>query len=235
MARIKKGGGARRARASSPSAKAQKQIIPSTEELLGRLGNRPVSAEAAEFYNPRSYRNLAGEAIGLMGEEGEAGYIYYDNAGKRIDTSAYRQSFDIDDETGEIIVPGEVADVEEEEGSGPASISVIPTSSTDTRRPRTLAAGYDGDREVLTVVFRDGTWYNYYKVSKSEWTAFKAAVSKGKYIYSILDYKPRGDADTSGLSEGTRKALHSVAHTYQLSAARKNRSKKNPYSTGKIN
>jgi hypothetical protein len=103
----------------------------------------------------------------------------------------------------------------------PAAITILPTSSTNPDRPRTVAAGYDGDREVLTVVFRDGTFYNYYTVSETEWAAFKAEYSKGRYILSKskggggLDDKPRGTARMANTSLAGREGLYRIARTGQ--------------------
>jgi hypothetical protein len=105
---------------------------------------------------------------------------------------------------------------ESKEGDAPAKISVMPTSTTNPERPRTVAAGYDGKRGVLTVVFRDGTFYNYYEVSPLEWGAFKRNRSKGRYIYMFLDAKPRGVADVSQLSSKNRQALYHIARTGQI-------------------
>lgn len=240
MARSSRGGGARNARASRPAGKAQKQFLPSSEELLNLIGSRPVAAAEAEYgsrsniiseyYGPKKYRNMAGEALGVEGATRAEDFFYIDSRGNYVDNSIFRQSYDIDDDTGELIVPG-LAGPQEEEGTAPAPITVVPTSSSNTKRPRTVAAGYDSARSVLTVVFRDGTWYNYYEVSVSEWKSFKAAVSKGKYIYSILDYKPRGNADTAGLSAGVRKNLYGVARAYQRGVSLQ----KNTKGTGRIN
>lgn len=237
MARISKGGGARRVRASSPSAKPQFQSLPSSEELLNIIGSRPVAAAVGEFgglseianeyYAPKKYRNMAGEALA---PEAESDFFYVDGRGNYVDNSVFRQSYDIDDETGELIVPGE-AGPQFDEGNYPAPISLVPTSSSNTKRPRTVAAGYDQERSVLTVVFRDGTWYNYYEVSVAEWKAFKSMVSKGRFIYSVLDYKPRGNADTKGLSAGVRKNLYAVSRAYQRGVSLN----KNTKGTGKIN
>ena len=246
MARSSRGGGARNARASRPAGKAQKQFLPSSEELLNLIGSRPVAAAEAEYgsrsniiseyYGPKKYRNMAGEALGVEGATRAEDFFYLDSRGNYIDNSVFRQSYDIDDETGELIVPGVEINPEkdfgpEDEGTGPAPITVVPTSSSNTKRPRTVAAGYDSERSVLTVVFRDGTWYNYYEVTVNEWKAFKAAVSKGKYIYNILDYKPRGNADTAGLSAGVRRNLYGVARAYQRGVSLQ----KNTKGTGRIN
>lgn len=97
----------------------------------------------------------------------------------------------------------------------PAEISIIPTATTDPDRPRTVAAGYDEDRKVLTVVFRDGTFYNYYTVTPGEWREFAAAFSKGPYIKKFLDGKPRGTANMTGTTLASREGLYRIARTGQ--------------------
>lgn len=97
----------------------------------------------------------------------------------------------------------------------PAPIQVVPTSTTNPQRPRTVAAGYDGRRGVLTVVFRDGTFYNYYSVDESEWEAFKAEWSKGLYIRTVLDFKPRGTARMASSTLVAREGLYRIARTGQ--------------------
>lgn len=102
----------------------------------------------------------------------------------------------------------------------------VPTSSTNYQRPRTVAAGYDEERQVMTVVFRDGTFYNYYEVTPTEWEAFHASYSKGKpwlnrkNKYQASDGlfidKPRGDAgDMQDMKPQIREALYRVARTQQ--------------------
>lgn len=61
----------------------------------------------------------------------------------------------------------------------------IPTTSSNTLRPRTVAAAYErNDQELLkgklTVVFRDGTVWTYDDISPGEWANFHASISKGK-------------------------------------------------------
>lgn len=102
------------------------------------------------------------------------------------------------------------------EDESAAPISVVPTSTTNPERPRTVAAGYDPQENKITVVFRDGTYYNYYQVSPQEWQAFKARVSKGRYIYSYLDSKPRGPADVGTISAQARKAFYQIARASQV-------------------
>jgi hypothetical protein len=111
--------------------------------------------------------------------------------------------------------PNRAADPRNHE-NGPAALTVRPTSTTNPRRPRTVAAGYDRERQTLTVVFRDGTFYNYYSVAYQMWTAFKAAKSKGKYIFEKLNSKPRGYADMSYLSEKAQELFYRVSRTNQI-------------------
>jgi hypothetical protein len=112
------------------------------------------------------------------------------------------------------LAPLEGAQDGEEES--PAELTLVPTSTTNPERPRTVAAGYDKIDNKITVVFRDGTFYNYYQVTPIEWQAFKARVSKGRYIYNYLDSKPRGPADVAGISATARKAFYRLARGSQV-------------------
>lgn len=98
----------------------------------------------------------------------------------------------------------------------PAAITEIPTSTTNPDKPRTVAAGYDVRRQCLTVVFRDGTYYNYYQVPVGVWNNFKSAYSKGVFIRAHLDHHPRGKADVSQLPDYAREALYRVVRTGQI-------------------
>jgi hypothetical protein len=197
---------------------------------MGEFGS--LNEIAGEFYKPQTYKNMAGEALATSANvwvSDEAQGYYTDKNGEYVDKSIYRQSYDIDEESGELIVPG-LKGPQEGESSAPAQITVVPTTTSNTQRPRTVAAGYDPERGVLTVVFRDGTWYNYYEVTEDEWRSFKGVVSKGKYIYNFLDYKPRGVADTAGMAAGTRKKLYAISRAYQKGVSLR----KGTTGTGKI-
>jgi hypothetical protein len=98
----------------------------------------------------------------------------------------------------------------------PAPLSIIPTSTMNYKRPRTVAAGYDKARQVLTVVFRDGTFYNYHDVKGQTWNAFKGAYSKGRFILAYLDSHPHGLADMAGMPNYARETLYRIARTNQL-------------------
>lgn len=204
------GGGGTRRRVSQPSAQELMRSI--TTNVFGdEFSGVPVTATKAEFksiseawldndqsmdfYNPTQYNNLAGEE-----------YAY--------DTQLSRQFYEvigIDD----LRVPG-YAGPQNEEDTSPAPLTLVPTSTTNPDRPRTIAAGYDEEEEKLTVMFRDGTLYNYYEVDSSEWAAFKANRSKGAVIYRMLDFKPRGYADDSTLSKGAREAFYRYSRGVQI-------------------
>ena len=96
-----------------------------------------------------------------------------------------------------------------------AAMTEVPTSTTNPLRPRTIAAGYDKDEQKLTVMFRDGTLYNYYQVSGGSWNNFRKAYSKGGYILAHLDHHPRGVAETGDLTPEAAEAFARVARTAQ--------------------
>jgi hypothetical protein len=83
-----------------------------------------------------------------------------------------------------------------------APITVVPTSSSNPARPRTLAAGYARERKTLSVIFRDGTPWNYYEVTALEWANFKRAKSKGRFIRLYLNQHPYGPPTDQGGLEG---------------------------------
>lgn len=124
------------------------------------------------------------------------------------------------------ITSAQKMELDGEESSVAFTDTDIPTSSTDYSRPRTVAAGYDASRQTMTVVFRDGTFYNYYEVTTGEWQAFKASVSKGnpwlnkanKYQGSdgLFVGKPRGPADVSSISPEVRELLYKIVRAKQV-------------------
>ena len=175
------------------------------------------------YYNPQGYntamkRNQAGEAIGTGVNTGLG---YFDSQGRPMDRSSYRQSYDEDVDTGELMIPG-MRGPQGAEGNAPAAITMVPTATKHPERPRTVAAGYDSSRDVLTVIFRDGTFYNYYEVTPVQWQAFKSAPSKGVYIYNQLDFHPRGPASTTGVSPAIRENLYRIARGVQVQKKGKN-------------
>jgi hypothetical protein len=99
----------------------------------------------------------------------------------------------------------------------PARLTDVPTSSTNVKKPRTVAAGYDSSRGVLTVMFRDGTLWNYYQISRDEWIKFHASISKGNpYINRSFLSKPQGLADLSGISDDFLSQLQLMARVSQF-------------------
>ena len=123
-------------------------------------------------------------------------------------------------------LPSQRMENEDSEYSVAFTDSDIPTSSTDYSRPRTVAAGYDASRQTMTVVFRDGTFYNYYQVTEGEWRAFKASISKGNPWLNkankrqgsdgLFVGKPRGVADVSNISPEIRESLYRVVRSQQI-------------------
>ena len=109
----------------------------------------------------------------------------------------------------------------------PAPLTDVPTSSTNVRRPRTVAAGYDEQRQVLTVMFRDGTLFNFYNVDAGTWKTFHNSYSKGPMLnlWSKGTYSPGalltsphsyGPADTSNVSPEVLAGIYRVARASQF-------------------
>lgn len=92
----------------------------------------------------------------------------------------------------------------------------VPTSTSDYARPRTVAAAYDPSRSTITIVFRDGTFYNYYEVDQDTWKRFRSISSKGNFIKKTLDSHPRGPADMSTINEYTREILYKAYYSAQV-------------------
>ncbi|CAB4128573.1 KTSC domain containing protein [uncultured Caudovirales phage] len=108
----------------------------------------------------------------------------------------------------------EVSPVEDDQfetmDQGGASMSV--TSSSNPSRPRTLQAGYDYSSGTLTVIFRDGTWWEYKDVPESLWQGFNSAESKGKFMRSSgLDtWGDMGPADVTNMPRHRRAQMNDV-------------------------
>lgn len=175
-------------------------------EVVSPLAGLPVSASTGDF---SFAKGVLGKATGEDGlwddywEDDQAGYGYANLAGQGI-TAGGQTYF----RPGSAVTKGR--------GRQPAPISLVPTSTINPDRPRTVAAGYDEKRQVLTVVFRDGTFYNYYEVDRNTWQEFKAVQSKGRFIASTLDYQPRGTANMAKSPVFAREQLYRVARTGQL-------------------
>lgn len=114
----------------------------------------------------------------------------------------------------------------------PAPLTVRPTSSTNFQRPYTVAAGWERypsqgrktqDQELgtLTVMFRDGTLWNYYNVDRSFWITFRSAISKGQFINKHaqnprLNSYPHGPADVSGVPASTQQYIQQTSREAQV-------------------
>lgn len=173
-------------------------------QVISPLAGLPVSASSGDFAFAKA---VLGKSTGEDGmwddywQDDQAGYDYNNRAAPRYDPSRG------------MVVEGAVTTGR---GRQPAPISLVPTSTINPDRPRTVAAGYDPRRQVLTVVFRDGTFYNYYDVDPQTWVAFKAAPSKGRFIEPYLDPHRRGTANMSGTTVFAREQAYRVARTGQL-------------------
>lgn len=90
--------------------------------------------------------------------------------------------------------------------------AMLPTTSTNPSKPRTLKAGYDYANQTLVVVFRDGTWWEYRNVPVNMWDNFKSSESKGKYLReSGLDnWDAMGPANINEMPKHRREALNDL-------------------------
>lgn len=194
-------------------------VAPSAEEMLnaisrsGQFGPRQLSGlgkitgpDFKGLPTAASYGEFD-EIIPLFGQKDTMQY-YERDKDKTLYNNLANEPIPVDDEYEE---------------TAPAPLTLVPTTTINPKRPRTVAAGYDKYEEKITVVFRDGTFYNYYEVDPNEWQHFKAVISKGRYIYQYLDSKPRGEADISQLSQTSRKAFYRFARGAQLHYERKRR------------
>lgn len=72
------------------------------------------------------------------------------------------------------------------ERGGYVPITYNPTRTSNPGRPRTLAAGYDGQTRTMALVFRDGAVYEYYDVMPAQWQRLKRSASPGKFLNRVL-------------------------------------------------
>lgn len=175
-------------------------------QFASPLAGLPVAASVGEFKEASGFFGTSADSSDALWDEyydeDQSGYGYRNLAGSTV--TAGGQTY---------VRPGTA--VTKGRGREPAPISIVPTSTTNPQRPRTVAAGYDDRRQVLTVVFRDGTFYNYYDVTADEWGQFKASYSKGRYIIAVLDGKPRGTSRMANASLAAREGLYRIARTGQ--------------------
>lgn len=129
----------------------------------------------------------------------------------------------IQEENPDVTQPG---DPDFEIDSGANSTAMSATSSSNPARPRTIKAGYDRKNQILTIVFRDGLWYEYRGVPEEMWQGFQAAPSKGKYLAaSGLDsWGDKGPANITTMPKHRRIQMASSKETADaLYNKRKNR------------
>lgn len=194
---------------------------------IGRTGN--LESLTAQFFGQDAQTMALNMSADLRTREGkQAGRIFSDNLTEDDTAQGYLgageyyapRSYDISQTAN-----ADVIDMAQ--GDQSAFIQKdVPTSTTNYSRPRTVAAGYDPERQTMTVVFRDGTFYNYYEVTQSEWDAFRASYSKGRPWLNrasktqasdgLFIHKPRGDAGAmKDINPAIREALYRVVRTHQ--------------------
>jgi hypothetical protein len=210
-------------RPTGGTARSKRAVLPSSQELMNILGTStfgkgftgaPVASSKAEYNAITDIMSDKSQSLDYFLFD-ESGYDYENRAGQDPASSYTRQFEDVTEGIAKATIPGMVGPQSDEDTS-PAELTLIPTSTTNPARPRTVAAGYDAEEEKLTVVFRDGTFYNYYEVSENEWKAFKANRSKGAIIYRMLDFKPRGPANDTSASKAARKAYYMFSRSAQI-------------------
>jgi hypothetical protein len=205
-------GGRRTARSVGPSAEELSAMLDPTREYYG-ISEKETRAVSRLLGDVRGKRINPFQSLPVA-----VGTDFYDALAIFEDDDEYE---DLEDDVtaGTYYDPYYYPNYADEDRDGydaPAPISVLPTSTTNYQRPRTVAAGYDKDRQTLTVVFRDGLFYNYYEVSPSEWTRFKSVTSKGRFIIQYLDSKPRGYADMGKMPYYARETLYRIVRTNQI-------------------
>ena len=176
-------------------------------QVVSPLAGLPVSASTGDFAFAKGVLGKATGADGLWDdywEDDQAGYGYQNAGG----TSFVNKDGQVEIRPGIPVTSGRNRQA--------APISLVPTATTNPDRPRTVAAGFDESRGVLTTVFRDGTFYNYYGVDRSVWDAFKVAPSKGRFIVASLDAMERGTANMAKSPVYARESLYRIARTGQL-------------------
>jgi len=213
-------------------------FLPSDAKLIERQGQQGFITDPTgqRLYDPNS--GLPVRGVG----------VYNDETG-RFTSRPVNPLFRPQRFYGDLVYgpDGELMSEEDIENAGinttPAQLTELPTSSSNASRPRTLAAGWH--REVgnnlmpreqrlgrLTVMFRDGTLYNYYDVSYAEWLKFKGTLSKGPMLNrsrtgsdGFLLSHPHGPADLTDVPKEMQDLLARVSRDAQLRYATNNRAR----------
>ena len=193
-----------------------------------RISGLPTRAVTPSADKVEQYTDVIGlDENGIPQYASEIRDLYYDP--KKPNTT-----IDID---GNQVVNYKVDfDTVQADGATPAPLTVIPTTSTNASRPYTVAAGwaryprqsvaYENSLGTLTLLFRDGTLWNYYDVSHSVWIRFSGSISKGQFVNinsdnpELNDYS-NGPADISGVDQRTLNLIHTTARRIQLTSTSK--------------
>jgi len=144
------------------------------------------------------------------------------------------ETYDVDDD-GNSLTRLTDFDAVSPDTARPAPLTDIPTSTTNFKKPYTIAAGweryprqsvaYANSLGTLTLMFRDGTLYNYYDVPHSVWIGFRSSISKGTFVNRHapdpkLNKYRRGPADVSLVSSPVRDSIYARARQAQYQYAR---------------
>ena len=216
-------------------------LPPDPEELIRAFEPQSSAGRTWEQYNKQSpFLRRFGQRYGddlhvtaALQEINELSgdyFDYFDSQEKALDYLRSNQSIDYRTEepgtTGSgVAVSGLMAGVSKTTADA-APITDIPTTTSNPERPRTVAAGWESyehrrvaggtdDVGVLTVVFRDGTYYNYYDVGRGEWMSFRRSRSKGEFIRIFLDAKRHGDASVGAPAAAVSEIIYRIARTSQ--------------------
>ena len=124
------------------------------------------------------------------------------------------KQFDDDDDDWSVIDASDSEFDDDNEDLHPAPITIRATSTSNPKRPRTLRAGYESSTGTLTIVFRDGTWWNYYKVPESMWNDFRDAQSKGRFLIDsgLNNWPDMGEPNMAQMSQAYIQALSSTRY-----------------------
>jgi KTSC domain len=205
---------------TSPKTGRPESFAQSQARMSGGMVKNQTSVAPEAFYDGT---NL-GEAItaGIFDVYATSGRVRtspfeldLDREGMR-QYAQFAQGYDDSTLSSEQFDPKDVGST----GDAPAPLTVNPTSTLFPERPRTLAAGFKfnaGSQTIgkLTIMFRDGTLYNYYDVPESVWATFKAAPSKGRAILALgLNAYARGYAGAAA-SSGARQVIHKSSRVAQ--------------------
>lgn len=189
---------------------ASAKVVLSDLDNIKRVFESPLSTPDEIATAQRQYQRVAEKARGLGFTEQELADYYYDP--KKLDYYLGEEY-------------GGTANVFETGLS--ALLTDVPTSTTNYRRPRTVAAGYDPENRIVTVIFRDGTAWNYYGVPDDAWIKFHQSITKGPFldgggkgrpVGDLLTYDGHGPADISQLSPRAQREFYRISRAAQVLA-----------------